>query len=280
METKEFSYRFFPKISPIGGVDTTPEDPMANVSTTTGAPRVRKTPFLVELYRSAVGKKYAMAITGVFLILFALGHMIGNLKMYLGAMPATSEYAYHIDEYGEFLRRIGSPILPNHVLLWISRIGLIGAFALHMHAAFSLTIMNRKARTVNYASKRDYIAANYAGRTMRVSGVIVFLYLIFHLADLTWGASPAASDSWSRGRVYANIDHSLSRPFVAIIYIVANLALGTHLFHGAWSFFQSLGLNNPKFNKLKRLFAMGISGLIVAGNVSFPVAVLAGIVKI
>ncbi len=253
---------------------------MANVSTTAGAPKLRKTPFLVEIYRSAVGKKYVMAITGVFLILFSLGHMIGNLKMYLGAMPATSEYAYHIDEYGEFLRKIGSPILPHHVFLWLTRFALIGAFALHMHAAFSLTVMNKKARTVNYASKRDYIAANYAGRTMRVSGTIVFLYLIFHLADLTWGTSPAASDSWERGSVYANIDNSLSRPIVALIYIVANLALGTHLFHGAWSFFQSLGWNNPRFNKLKRAFSMGLAGLIVAGNVSFPIAVLAGVVKI
>ena len=253
---------------------------LAHVSKTAAAPKLRKPPFLVEIYRSAVGKKYVMALTGVALILFALGHMVGNLKMYLGAMPATSEYAYHIDEYSEFLRRIGEPILPHTVFLWITRIGLIGAFALHMHAAFSLTIMNRKARIVNYASKRDYIAANYAGRTMRVSGIIVFLYLIFHLADLTWGASPIASSNWQRGKVYANLDHSLSRPWVATIYIVANLALGTHLFHGAWSFFQSIGVNNPRFNKLKRSFAMGIAGLIVAGNVSFPIAVLTGIVKI
>jgi succinate dehydrogenase / fumarate reductase, cytochrome b subunit len=251
---------------------------MANVTAT--APKVRRTPFVLELYRSAIGKKYAMAVSGVVLILFTLGHMIGNLKMYLGAMPATSDYAYHIDEYGEFLRKIGEPILPHTVFLWITRVAIIGAFALHMHAAFSLTVLNRKARWVGYASKRDYLAANYAGRTMRVSGTIVFLYLIFHLADLTWGAAPAASDSYTRGQVYANIDHSLSRPVVAVIYIVANLALGTHLFHGAWSFFQSIGWNNPRFNKYKRGFAMGIAGLIVAGNVSFPIAVLAGIVKV
>ena len=251
---------------------------MANVTAT--APKVRKTPFLVELYRSAIGKKYAMAVTGVVLILFALGHMVGNLKMYLGAMPSTSEYAYHIDEYGEFLREIGEPILPRTVFLWITRAAIAGAFALHMHAAFSLTVLNKKARTVKYASKRDYIAANYAGLTMRYSGMIVFLYLLFHLADLTWGSSPAASDSWERGEVYANIDHSLSRPVVAIIYIIANLALGTHLFHGAWSFFQSIGWNNPRFNKFKRAFSMGLAGLIVAGNVSFPIAVLAGIVKV
>jgi succinate dehydrogenase / fumarate reductase, cytochrome b subunit len=132
---------------------------MANVSTTAGGVR-RKTPFAVELYRSAVGKKYVMAVTGVGLVLFAFGHMIGNLKMYLGSMPATSKYAYHIDEYGEFLRKLGEPILPHTVFLWITRLGLIGAFGLHMHAAFSLTVMNRKARTTNYQSKRDYVAAS------------------------------------------------------------------------------------------------------------------------
>ena len=254
---------------------------MANVSTTAGVPaKARKAPFVVELYRSAVGKKYAMALTGVFLILFALGHMVGNLKLYLGSTASTSNYAYHIDEYGEFLRKIGEPILPHSVLLWIIRIVLIGAFAVHMHAAFSLTMMNRKARVTNYASKRDYLAANYASRTMRVSGIIVFLFLIFHLADLTWGAHPIASQHYTRGLVYANVDNSLSRPGIAIIYIVANLALGTHLFHGAWSFFQSLGINNPRFNKVRRWFAMGIAGIIVAGNVSFPLAVLAGIVKV
>jgi succinate dehydrogenase / fumarate reductase cytochrome b subunit len=253
---------------------------MANVSTTAGVPvKARKVPFVVELYRSAVGKKYVMAVTGVMLVLFALGHMVGNLKMYLGAMPSTSSFEYHIDEYGHFLRHLGEPLLPAGVFLWITRIGLIGAFALHMHAAFSLTIMNRKARVVNYASKRDYLAANYASRTMRVSGIITFLFLLFHLADLTWG-KVVASTGFEHGMVYSNIDHSLSRWPVAIIYIVANLVLGTHLFHGAWSFFQSLGINNPRFNKWRRGFAMGIAGLIVAGNVSFPLAVLAGIVKV
>jgi succinate dehydrogenase / fumarate reductase, cytochrome b subunit len=249
---------------------------MASV-TTTAAGR-RKAPLIVEFYRSAVGKKYVMALTGVGLILFAFGHMVGNLKMYLGAMPSTSKYAYHIDEYGEFLRELGEPIFPRTVVLWILRLGLIGSFALHMHAAFSLTVMNKKARTTNYQSKRDYVAANFASRTMRYSGLIFFLFLIWHLLDLTWGVSGIAGGDWKRGEVYDNIDSSLSRIPVALLYIVANLALGTHLFHGAWSFFQSLGINNPRFNKARKAFAMGIAGIIVAGNISFPVAVMLGVV--
>jgi succinate dehydrogenase / fumarate reductase, cytochrome b subunit len=257
----------------------TKEDSMANVSASPGAAVTRrKAPFPVEFYRSAVGKKYVMAITGIMLVGFAFAHMVGNLKMYLGALPEGSKYAYHLDEYGEFLREIGEPIFPRTVVLWILRLGLIGAFALHMHAAFSLTVMNRKARTVSYQSKRDYLAANFASRTMRYSGMIFVLFLVWHLADLTWGVSGIAGSGWERGEVYHNVDASLSRWPVAIFYIVCNLALGTHLFHGAWSFFQSLGVNNPRFNAARKAFAMGIAGVIVAGNVSFPIAVLAGVV--
>ena len=252
---------------------------MANVSTTAGgATRPRKLPFPVEFYRSAIGKKYVMAVTGLMLVGFAVAHMVGNLKMYLGAIPSTSKYAYHIDEYGEFLRRMGEPILPHTVLLWLMRLGLITAFALHMHAAFSLVVMNRKARVVGYQSKRDYVAANFASQTMRYTGIIFFLFLLWHLADLTWGVSGIAGQDWKRGEVYRNVDASLSRIPVALLYIAANLALGIHLFHGAWSFFQSLGINNPRFNKARRGFAMGIAGIIVAGNISFPIAVLTGVV--
>jgi succinate dehydrogenase / fumarate reductase, cytochrome b subunit len=240
----------------------------------------RRRPFLVEFYRSAVGKKYAMAVTGVGLMGFVIAHMIGNLKMYLGRMPATSEYAYHIDEYGHFLRVMGEPIFPKGVLLWLLRIGLIVMFVVHMHAAYSLTMMNRRARVTSYQSKRDYLAANFASRTMRWTGIIVILFVLFHLGDLTWGTGVIASDSWKYGTVYANVDASLSRPIVAVLYIVANLALGTHLFHGAWSFFQSLGWNNPRFNAVRKKIAYAIAGLVVVGNLSFPLAVLAGVISV
>jgi succinate dehydrogenase / fumarate reductase cytochrome b subunit len=154
---------------------------------------------------------------------------------------------------------------------------LIAAFALHIHAAYSLTLMNRRARVTRYQSPRDYIAANFASRTMRWTGVIFVLFLAWHLADLSWGW---VNPHFVRGEVYRNIDASLSRWPVAILYILGNLALGVHLFHGSWSLFQSLGLNNPRFNIWRRWFAIGFSALIVVGNVSFPIAVLAGIVKV
>jgi len=232
-------------------------------------PRVkRKAPWPVDLYRSAVGKKYVMAITGIMLLGFVFAHMVGNLKMYLG--PAE------FNNYGEFLRELLVPILPRTVTLWLIRLGLIAAFVLHIHAAYALTRMNHAARTTKYQSKRDYIAANYASRTMRTSGVIVGLYILFHLFDLSWTGT---GYSFHRGAVYENVDGSLSRWPVALLYIVSNVALGFHLFHGTWSLFQSMGWNNPRFNRWRRNFAIGFTGLVVAGNVSFPVMVLAGVVS-
>lgn len=239
----------------------------------TDPPRVppkvkRKAPWPVELYRSAVGKKYVMAITGIMLLGFVFGHMIGNLKMYLGPEEFNG--------YADFLRNLIVPILPRTVFLWLIRLGLIAAFALHIHAAYALTRMNHAARTTKYQSKRDYIAANYASRTMRYSGVIVGLYILFHLFDLSWTGT---GYGFHRGAVYENVAASLSRPPVAIFYIIANTALGFHLFHGTWSLFQSMGWNNPRFNRWRRNFAAAFTAIIVVPNVSFPIAVLAGVVS-
>lgn len=238
-------------------------EPVRGTATTTR----RRRPFFVEFYSTAVGKKYVMAITGLIGVLFVIGHMIGNLKMYLGAAE--------IDHYGEFLRELLVPLLPRTVTLWLLRLGLIAALLLHLHAAYSLTILNRKARPDRYRSPRDYVAANFASRTMRMSGVIVLAFVVWHLADLTWGW---VNPGFVRGSVYRNVDASLSRIPVALLYIVANILLGIHLFHGFWSMFQSLGWNSPRFNKWRRAAATGIATLIVVGNVSFPIAVLAGIV--
>jgi succinate dehydrogenase / fumarate reductase cytochrome b subunit len=225
-------------------------------------PPRRRLPWPLEFYRSAIGKKWVMAVTGVMLMGFVLAHMIGNLKTYLG--PTQTMH------YAEWLRTLGEPALPRTILLWLMRGGLIVAFVLHIHAAYALTRMNRRARPEGYAGDRDYVAANFASRTMRWTGVIVGLFVLFHLADLTWGS---ANGDFVRGDPYHNMVHSMSRVPVALIYIVANVALAIHLFHGAWSLFQSLGLNNPRFNKWRRTFATGFAALILVGNVSFPLAV-------
>jgi succinate dehydrogenase / fumarate reductase cytochrome b subunit len=222
---------------------------------------------ILRFWRSAVGKKWVMAVTGIVLLGFVLGHMIGNLKVYLGAGP--------LDHYAEWLRTLGEPALPRTVLLWIVRVGLISAFFLHILSAAQLTRMNHRARPTKYESPRDYAAANFASRTMRWTGVIVGLFLIFHLMDLTWGN---ANPNFVRGNTYANVIHSFQRVPVAIVYIFANLALAVHIFHGAWSMFQSLGLNNPKWNHARRTFAIGFATIIAIGNVSMPLLVVTGVV--
>jgi succinate dehydrogenase / fumarate reductase cytochrome b subunit len=228
----------------------------------------RPAPWPIEFYRSAVGKKWVMALTGIGLMGFVFFHMVGNLKVYMGADD--------FNHYGEFLRELLVPLLPRTVTLWLLRTGLIVAFVLHIHAAYSLTRMNERARPRDqYRHERDYQAADVAGRTMRWTGVIFLLFLLFHLADLTWGT---VNPDFVRGDVYRNFVATFERVPVAIIYIVANIALGLHLWHGAWSMFQSLGVNNPRWNSWRRSFAIGFAAIITVANISFPLAVLTGIV--
>jgi succinate dehydrogenase / fumarate reductase cytochrome b subunit len=235
--------------------------PPVNPTRRTGNP-------ILRFWRSAVGKKWIMAVTGIMLLGFVLFHMLGNLKLYLGAA--------HLNEYAEWLRSLGTPFAPRSVFLWILRVGLIAAFFLHIISAAQLTRMNQRARPTKYQSPRDYVAADFASRTMRWTGVIVGLFVIFHLMDLTWGT---ANPDFVRGDVYENVVHSFQRVPVAIVYMLANLALAIHIYHGAWSMFQSLGLNNPKWNDARRKFAIGFAVLIGVANISFPLMVVTGVVS-
>ena len=229
----------------------------------------------VEFYRSAVGKKWVMAITGIVILGFALAHMIGNLKMFLPDVDGIPD----INVYAESLRSLFSPIVPEHVFLWILRTGLIVAALLHVHAAYSLTVMNHRARAIDYHSPRRYVAADYAGRTMRWSGTIFLAFLFFHLADFTWGIEPAAPDVWEHGQVYANFVATFQRPIVTAFYVLAVTLLGIHLYHGAWSMFQSMGINHPRFNAARRVFAIVVSGAVTVGFAIPPLAIAFGLLK-
>jgi len=133
---------------------------------------------------------------------------------------------------------------------------------------------------VKYQSARDYPVAGFASRTMRMSGIVVLLFIVWHLLDFTFGVTNTigSSDEFVKEEVYTNVVRSFERVPVAVFYILANIALGVHLFHGTWSLFQSMGWNNPRFNEWRRAIAIGVATIVVVGNVSFPVAVLAGIV--
>lgn len=242
---------------------------------TTTTEKTKRAPLPIEFYRSAVGKKWVMAVSGVLIIGFALAHMIGNLKMFLPDVDGIPD----IDIYAEALRSLFSPIVPHHVMLWLMRTGLIVAVLLHVHAAYSLTVMNHRARNVDYHSPRSYVAANYASRTMRWSGTIFLAFLLFHLADFTLGVQPAAPDVWEHGEVYANFVASFQRPLVTAFYVLAVSLLGIHLYHGAWSMFQSVGINHPRFNAARRVFAITVSALITVGFAIPPLFIAFGLLK-
>jgi succinate dehydrogenase / fumarate reductase, cytochrome b subunit len=226
-------------------------------------------PFLIELYRSAVGKKYVMAITGIIGLGYVFAHMVGNLKVY------TSPESF--DEYAEFLRSgLLVPIVPETVALNLMRAVLVLALIGHVAAAYQLTVMNKRARPERYQARREYVAADFAARTMRWTGVLVLLFIAYHLADFTWGwVNPAEAGAGP----YEKLVASFQVPAVAVFYLVANLALGIHLYHGVWSLFQSMGWNNRRFNHWRRIFAIGFTLVVVGGNLSFPIAVQLGIVS-
>jgi len=230
----------------------------------------------LALFRTTVGLKAVMAATGIVLFGFVVGHMVGNLKLYRGVYDSGPHAGqYKIDVYGEGLREIGAPVLGHGEALWIVRLVLLGCVLLHVAAAWILTRQSWAARPDRYA-KSAVVQSTYAARTMRWGGVIVLLFVLYHLADLTFGwANPA----FEPGRVHANLVASFQRPVVAGLYALANLALGLHLFHGLWSLFQTLGWNHPKFNPWRRRLAAAFALLVTVGNLSFPIAVLLGVVR-
>ena len=222
---------------------------------------------LISLYGSSVGKKIAMAATGALMFLFVVGHLAGNLKLYQGAEK--------FNKYAHWLREIGYPALGEAQFLWIFRIVLLAAVAIHIFSAVQLTLMSWRARDVGYR-KQQSIAFSYASYTMRWGGVVVALYVIYHLFHLTWGS---AHHSFDPSDPYTNVVSGFKVWWVALIYIVAMIVLGLHLYHGIWSAFQTLGFNNPKYNAWRRPTAAIIAIAIAVGYISIPVSVLMGIVK-
>ena len=240
--------------------------------------------WFTDLYRSAVGKKAVMAVTGIILFGFVLAHLIGNLKLYepgtycasldASGTCASKEVPY-LDAYGSFLRNVGSPALPASGALWIVRVVLLIAVILHMWAAWQVTRLSRDSRPAGYAS-RARRHTSYASRTMRWGGIIILLFVIYHLLDFTTGT---LNPGFQEGAVRRNMLASFSVWYVALFYIVAQVALGFHLYHGLWSLFQSLGWNSPRFNRWRSNFAHAFAWIITLGNISFPLAVWTHLVR-
>lgn len=232
-----------------------------------------------DFYRSSLGKKAVMAVSGIALWAFVLGHMVGNLKYFAG--PGGAEVAAleggvpgsAINVYGEWLRGVGYPLMPHSGTLWVIRIGLLVAVALHVHAAYALTLMNRRARPHGY-ERRQAVQIGWAERTMRWSGVALLAFIVYHVLHFTTGQ---AHHDFRAGDVYHNLYSAFSIGWVAAIYLVAMALLALHLYHGLWSLFQSLGWNHPRFNRWRRVFAVAFTLLITVGFVLVPLAIVTGV---
>jgi len=225
--------------------------------------------YFVEFFRSPMGKKAVMAVTGIMLFGFVFTHMLGNLKLYMG--PEA------LDAYAEGLRHLGKPIFAENQVLWLMRSGLIAAVVLHILSAYQVTQLSRRARPEAYAKQRLQ-KATYASRTMRWGGVIILLFIVYHLLQLTFGFAHSDYPEFDRHQVYHNVVAAFSNPWVVAFYILAQVALGLHLRHGMWSLFQSLGVSGGKFDVFRQYFATGFALVVSLVNISFPIAVVSGLV--
>ncbi len=217
------------------------------------------------LWASTVGKKALMALTGILLSLFVLGHLLGNLQIYL---PPDSTGAFAINKYAEFLHHAKG-------LLWGTRIVLLVAVAIHVVAAFQLQLGKGAARPVDY-QQLESVSSTVSSRYMFWTGVLIFFFVLYHLAHFTlgWVGIPR----FVPGDVHHNVATGLTG-ISAFFYIVAMVGLGLHLRHGLYSVFQSLGAGNPAVSQWALKWAAVVATLIALVNLSFPLAVLSGLVK-
>ncbi len=226
------------------------------------ASSVTLAPGSFRFWQTTVGKKAIMAVTGIILFGFVVGHLLGNLQIYQGAEK--------LDHYAVALRKLGP-------LLWGTRIVLLLSVALHIWSSFELWLLQREARPVKYVKKAN-LNSTYASRTMMWSGPIVLAFVIYHLLNFTFG-SVHPGGPFVHGAVYNNVVSSFQVWPVSAFYIIAMIMLCYHLYHGLWSMFQSLGFSHPVYTPWIQLMAKVFAILIALGNISIPVAVLAGYIK-
>jgi succinate dehydrogenase / fumarate reductase cytochrome b subunit len=221
----------------------------------------------LTFYRTTIGKKVVMAVTGFILAGYVVIHMLANLKIYQG--PEA------INAYGTFLRTVGEPIFTNEQLLWIARIVLLAAVILHIVAAYQLTRRSTASRPVPYTHTPP-VQTNYAARTMRWGGVIILLFVIYHILHFTTGT---VHPEFEHADIYGNVVAGFQVWYVSAFYIAAMLALGLHLYHGVWSMFQTIGWNNARYTHPLRIFSAVLAVAVVIGFISIPIAVMAGFVR-
>ncbi|GAA2960167.1 succinate dehydrogenase cytochrome b subunit [Streptomyces enissocaesilis] len=206
-----------------------------------------------------------MAVSGLIMLMYLVAHMLGNLKIFFG----SGEF----NAYAHWLRTMGEPLLHHEWALWVVRVALLAAVVLHGVAAYQLSRRDIAARPSKYVHKRR--RASYATRTMRWGGIILALFVVWHLLDLT---TLTVNENAQAGRPYENVVATFSTWYGNVIYLVAMLAVGLHVRHGFWSAAQTLGVGNARRDRILKTVANGLALVLTAGFVSVPVAVMTGVV--
>ena len=218
----------------------------------------------LTLYNTSIGKKAVMALTGLALFGFVIGHCLGNLQVYLGPLP--------FNQYAASLKAMGG-------LLWGVRGGLALIFIVHIVTAVQLALVTRRARPQRYKVKPPEVASTYASQTMFWTGPLLLLFVLYHLAHFTYPGLAFGAYSHSTHNVYGNVVNGFSVPWVASLYIASQMVLGVHLYHGAWSLLQSVGISNTLKNERWRSGAQALALAIVVANITIPLAVVFGVVR-
>ena len=207
-----------------------------------------------------------MAVSGIIMVLFLIAHMIGNLHVFQGAES--------FNHYSEWLRTVGEPAVPYRTVLTAIEVVLLVSVVAHMWAAITLWRQAKRARPQAYVTKKS-VAQSYASRTMRWGGVIIGLFIVYHILDLTFGAAnPAGRDSTP----YEKLIASFQNPIATTVYVVTLILLGMHLRHGIWSATQTLGQSNRRRERTVNAFAIVFATLLIAGYLVVPAAVVFGLV--
>lgn len=232
-----------------------------------GPPRQRRRPStrLGLLWHSTIGKKAVMAVSGLIMLSYLVVHMLGNLKIFFGSADFNG--------YAHWLRTIGEPLLHQEWFLWLVRLVLVAAVVAHAVSAWQLSRRDRAARPRPYVHKRR--RASYATRTMRWGGVILGLFIVWHLLDLT---TLTVNENAASGRPYENVVATFSTWYGNLIYLTAMLALGLHIRHGFWSAAQTLGAGRARREKALKATANGLALVLTAGFAAVPVGVMTGLV--
>ncbi len=221
---------------------------------------------LLRLFGTTIGRKLVVAVSGFLMIGFLIAHMFGNMVVFQGRDAMNSYAAW----------------LQGHPLLWIGRLALLGVFCVHVYLALRLALANRAARPLSY-EREQTVAASVASRRIALTGLLVLLFVLYHLLHFTFGQvqpeHASLIDGNDRHDVYAMMVYGFQSPWVAGSYVAAMLLLGMHLAHGASSLFQTLGFNHESYNALIRLLSFALVAAIVIGNCSIPILVLAGVIS-